>query len=97
MPSTIFLQPLDLCNLQNIEIEHLEANLKRITDLLSSMKLGNEIEINFDNFLQTLGLTIDAYILSIRYSLQRDTILLTPGKKYFEIARVRHSCRSADN
>ena len=76
MPSTMILQPLDLCNLQNIEIEHLEANLKKITDLLSSMKLGNEIEINFDNFLQKLGLTIDAYILSIRYSLQRDTILL---------------------
>lgn len=45
----MILQPLDLCNLQNIEIEHLEANLKKITDLLSSMKLGNEIEINFDD------------------------------------------------
>ena len=74
MPLTMILQPLDLSLLHDKEIEHLKANLSKITDLLCSMKLGNEVDLTFDQFLKKLGLTIDVYILIIRYSLQRDTI-----------------------
>ena len=54
MPSTMILQPLDLCNLKDKEIEHLKANLKKITDLLNSMKLGNQVNLTFDEFLEKL-------------------------------------------
>jgi hypothetical protein len=76
MPSTMILQPLDLCHFKDEEIEDLKANLKKNPDFLSSMKLGNQINFTFDKFLEELGLSFDAYILSIHYSLQCHTILL---------------------
>ena len=76
MPSTMILKPLDLSNLDNKEIEHLKTNLTNITNLLTDMKLGSEINFRFDTFLKKLNLTVDSYILSIRYSLKRDTLFL---------------------
>jgi hypothetical protein len=76
MPSTMILKPLDLHDLNDKKIEILKANFSNITNLLSAMKFGNEISLSLDEFLQKLELTIDVYILSIRYSLQRDTIFL---------------------
>ena len=76
MPSTMILKPLDLSNLDEKEIEHLKANLLKITNLLTNMKLGSDINFGFDEFLRKLHLTVDSYILSICYSLKRETLFL---------------------
>ena len=76
MPSTMILKPLDLSDLDEKEIEHLKANLLKITNLLTNMKLGSDINFGFDEFLRKLHLTVDSYILSICYSLKRETLFL---------------------
>ena len=76
MPLTMILKPLDISNLDKKEIEHLKTNLTNITNLLTDMKLGSEINFRFDTFLKKLSLTVNSYILSIRYSLKCDTLFL---------------------
>lgn len=76
MPSTMILHPLDLTILQDEDVAQLKANLTRITNTLNNMKFGDNVSSSFDKFIQSLGLTFDEYILSIRFSIQRETIFL---------------------
>ena len=62
----MILKPLDLHEFNDKQVEKFKSSLKKITNLLSNMKFGNEVSLTFDEFLQKLEQTIDMYII---YSL----------------------------
>ena len=73
MPRTMILEPLN-------ERALLKKNYETISELLDNLKYDEEM--NFEEFLQKLGFTEQQYIMAIRYSLKRDTLLLkrTPSE-----------------
>ncbi|XP_078383037.1 uncharacterized protein LOC144665645 [Oculina patagonica] len=70
MPRTMILEPLNDENEKCTE----KKNYEKVSELLDNLKYDEEM--NFEEFLQKLGLTEEEYIMALRYSLKRDTLLL---------------------
>ena len=75
MRQSIILTPLEEYDtFDNDKQENIKENAKKIKDQLDSMKYGEDI--NFDQFLDKLGLTEESYILALRQTIKRDTLFL---------------------
>jgi len=74
MPHTVILQPLDISSYDESEQKTIKSNSEAIKTLLDDMKYGENI--TFEEFLQKMNLDEHDYILAIRYTLKRDTLLL---------------------
>ncbi|KAL9956638.1 hypothetical protein ACROYT_G038144 [Oculina patagonica] len=70
MPRTMILEPL----YDEKEKCSEKKNYEKISELLDNLKYDEEM--NFEEFLQKLGFTEEEYIMALRYSLKRDTLLL---------------------
>ena len=73
MGRTMILEPLSETVMTEIG-SSLEKQYGKIQQLLGNLK--RDEEINFVQLLKQLGLTEEEYILAIRFSLKRDTLLL---------------------
>lgn len=73
-PRTMILEPLDDSTLKENEKSLIKKNYETISDLLDSLRYDEEM--NCEEFLEKLGFTEQQYIMAIRYSLKRDTLLL---------------------
>ena len=80
LPRTMILKPLDESSFDEEQTNNIKANADKIKGLLDNMKYGNDI--SFEDFLQRLQLTEENYILAVRFTLKRDTLLLkrTPSE-----------------
>jgi len=56
------------------EKDLVKKNYDKINELLDNLKYNDNL--NFEEFLVKLGLTEQQYIMAVRYSLKRDTLLL---------------------
>jgi len=74
MPRTMILEPLGENTLNENEKGVVKKNYEKMNDLLNNLKYDDEL--NFEEFLQKLGFTEQQYIMAVRYSLKRDTLLL---------------------
>ena len=80
MPRTMILEPLSEDAFDENEKDLMKNNYEKINILLDNLK--HDDEMNFGEFLQKLGFTEQQYIMAVRYSLKRDTLLLkrTPAE-----------------
>ena len=80
MPRTMILEPLSEDTFDENEKDLMKNNYEKINTLLDNLKYDDEI--NFGEFLQKLGFTEQQYIMAVRYSLKRDTLLIkrTPAE-----------------
>ena len=82
MPRTMILEPLELDNLSEEEIDDLEENMNLIDrriaeiDQFVSKNKFFPIDMNFDEILRQLNLSEAEYIRSIRYSINRPKVFL---------------------
>ena len=73
MARTMILEPLTETFCEEVE-DSLKKQYEKIQECLANLK--RDEEISFVKFLELLGLTEEQYILAIRFSLKRDTLLL---------------------
>ncbi|KAL9983382.1 hypothetical protein ACROYT_G005544 [Oculina patagonica] len=74
MRTTMILSPLNKENLTDDELRDVKDQSDKIKESLDDMKYG--LDISFDEFLNKLSLTEEQYIRAVRFSLNRDTVLL---------------------
>lgn len=59
------------------EIKKYRLNFKKVTDFLKNLGLKFKEDLNFNEFLSRLGLTMEDYMMAIRSSIKRDVIFKT--------------------
>jgi len=74
MPRTMILEPLAANTFNENEKDLVKKNYNKINKLLDNLKYNDKM--NFEEFLIKLGFTEQQYIMAVRYSLKRDTLLL---------------------
>ena len=70
----MILSPLNVNSLSEDQLKVVKANSDKVGELLDIMKFDENT--SFDKFLQKLNLTEKQYITAVRFSLNRDTLLL---------------------
>ena len=78
MPKSMILEPLKESHFDEDELNRIKKQWDKIKSLLDEMKYGEDI--TFQAFLEKVELTESQYIETIRYSLKRPTLLLTPSE-----------------
>ena len=75
MRNTVILTPLEEYDtLDKDKQKSIKDDAEKIKDQLDSMKYGEDI--NFEQFLDRLGLTEESYILAVRHTIKRNTFFL---------------------
>jgi len=80
MPRTMTLTPLDNSCFDEKNQKIIKENAEKIKEVLSSMKYDEDI--TFENFLNKLQISEESYILAVRHTLRRHTLILkrTPSE-----------------
>ena len=90
MPHTMILEPFTTDD-EDVELEAKE-NWKKIKRLLDEFKLGDEVELTFDQFLQRLNLDLTQYITAVQTTIVRTKMFFKRKPSEIRINNYMRHC-----